>query len=311
MRDVMKCDDCLNLLEAHIDGEAGERDTEQVRAHLIKCESCTRELEALTAESELYQRYDRDLQISPAVWNGIAARIAVENPEGGEKTKSSLSEWFAGVFAIPRFGFAMPAVALAALALVIGLAYWRTRPQAPKPEVAVTKDTLPEPTKVVGPEQSSVAPPVMPTERNKQPDQLIAARTKRPEIKKRRGDNQTDDVLFTDAVSNDVEDRDTANHLEQAQNLLLSIRNIKFSDDDQEVDVSYEKAESRRLLNENVVLRRDAEMAGKFPAKSVLGSLEPFLIDIANLPEKATPNDVRQIKDRVQKTEIVAELRGY
>jgi len=42
-----------------------------------------------------------------------------------------------------------------------------------------------------------------------------------------------------------------------------------------------------------------------------LGSLEPFLIDIANLPEKATPNDVRQIKDRVQKTEIVAELRGY
>ena len=35
MRDVMKCDDCLNLLEVYIDAEAGERDTEQVRAHLI------------------------------------------------------------------------------------------------------------------------------------------------------------------------------------------------------------------------------------------------------------------------------------
>jgi len=119
------------------------------------------------------------------------------------------------------------------------------------------------------------------------------------------------DVLFTDAAYSDTEDRDTASHLEQAQNLLLSIRSIQLSDDEEEIDVSYEKAESRRLLNENVVLRRDAEMTGKFPAKSVLGSLEPFLIDIANLPDKAPPRELRQIKDRVQKTEIVAELRGY
>jgi flagellar biosynthesis/type III secretory pathway ATPase len=117
--------------------------------------------------------------------------------------------------------------------------------------------------------------------------------------------------LFTDAGYSDSEDKDTATHLEQAENLLISVRSIQLSDDDQEVDVSYEKAESRRLLNENIVLRRDAEMAGKFPAKSVLGSLEPFLIDIANLPDKAPAKDLRQIRDRVQKTEIVAELRGY
>ena len=114
-----------------------------------------------------------------------------------------------------------------------------------------------------------------------------------------------------ESALNDIEDRDTASHLEQAQNLLLSFRGIKFTDDDAEVDVSYEKSESRRLLNENVVLRRDAELTGKFPTKSVLGSLEPFLIDIANLPDKATARDVQQIKDRVQRTEIVAELRSY
>ena len=305
----MKCDDCLNFLEAYIDGEAGERDTEQVRAHLIKCESCTRELEALTAESELYQRYDRDLQASPAVWNGIAARIAVQNHEAGAKPKSSLGGWFAGLLAIPRFGFVMPAVALVAIALVVGVAYWRTRqPVAPPDKTAKSNNvTSPTPTNV-RPEQPE-PPPIVATGGDKQSDQLIAAKPKRPEIiKKRREDN---DVLFTDAAYTDIEDRDTTTHLQQAQDLLVSIRNIQFSDDDQEIDVSYEKAESRRLLNENVVLRRDAEMAGKFPAKSVLGSLEPFLIDIANLPEKATPNDVRQITDRVQKTEIVAELRGY
>ena len=46
-------------------------------------------------------------------------------------------------------------------------------------------------------------------------------------------------------------------------------------------------------------------------SNAVLGSLEPFLIDIANLPDKAPPSEVRQIKDRVQRTEIVAELRSY
>ena len=306
----MKCDDCLNLLEVYLDGEAGERDTEQVRGHLMKCESCAGELEALTAESELYERYDRDLQISPAVWNGIAARISTQNREAAAKPKSGLSEWLAGLFAIPRFGFAMPAVAVVAIALVIGVAYWRTRPQAPKPEIAKVNNGTPPAPVTVGPDQPSKTSPITPTQGDKHSDQLIATAIKRPRNKVRRGDNQSD-VLFTDAAYANVEDRDTATHLQQAQDLLVSIRNIQFSDDDQEIDVSYEKAESRRLLNENVVLRRDAEMAGKFPAKSMLGSLEPFLIDIANLPEKATPNDVRQIKDRVQKTEIVAELRGY
>jgi hypothetical protein len=291
----------------YIDGEAGERNSDQVREHLMKCESCTGEFEALTAESELYQRYDRDLQISPAIWNGIAARLA-ENQEPVAKPKSSLSEWFAGLFAIPSLRFAMPAVALVAIALVLGIAYWRTRqPVAPPDKVAKSNNvTPPAPISIT---KGTDSLPTTPTEGTKHPDRLIAPAIKRPEIARKHSEDGG--VLFTDAAYTDVEDRDTATHLQQAQDLLVSIRNIQVSDDDQEVDVSYEKAESRRLLNENVVLRRDAEMAGKFPAKSVLGSLEPFLIDIANLPEKATPSDVRQIKDRLQKTEIVAELRGY
>jgi hypothetical protein len=139
----------------------------------------------------------------------------------------------------------------------------------------------------------------------------LVARSAKPQDLKPQRAEKPGDVLFTDAGYSDAEDKDTASHLEQAEKLLISVRSIQLSDDDQEVDVSYEKAESRRLLNDNIVLRRDAEMAGKFPAKSVLGSLEPFLIDIANLPDKAPAKDLRQIRDRVQKTEIVAELRGY
>jgi hypothetical protein len=115
-------------------------------------------------------------------------------------------------------------------------------------------------------------------------------------------------VLSADLGALDLDDEDTAKHIEQTENLLRSIRNVSVSDSDDEVDVSYDKALSRRLLIENVVLRREAEMKAKFPTKTLLADLEPLLIDIANLPDRAKPEDVRAIKERVQKTEIVAAL---
>ncbi|HEY2961540.1 MAG TPA: hypothetical protein VGJ37_03955 [Pyrinomonadaceae bacterium] len=117
-------------------------------------------------------------------------------------------------------------------------------------------------------------------------------------------------VLSAD-LGMDLDDQETAKHIEQTENLLRSIRNVIVPDSDDEVDVSYDKALSRRLLIENVVLRRDAEMKAKFPTKTLLADLEPLLIDIANLPDRAKPEDVRAIKERVQKTEIVAALVDY
>jgi anti-sigma factor RsiW len=316
----MKCDDCLNLLETYLDGEAGERETEAVRSHLMTCAACEQKYEALTAETEFYARYDRGIQVSPAVWNGVAARIAAEDRQIERESKSSFAGWLSGLFAMPALRFAMPAVALIAIAIVIGLAYWQTRPQQSPAKLIASSNTAPvspakieqAPVRANEDKQNAVArgdqnqkvlesAPVVPV-------RYIDRRTK---PNRGRATDQSDVLPNSDPANTDLEDRDTANHLTQAENLLLSLRSIKYSETDEEVDVSYEKAESRRLLSENVVLRRDAEMAGKFPAKSMLGSLEPFLIDIANLPDKAKPSEVRQITDRVQRTEIVAELRGY
>jgi hypothetical protein len=117
-------------------------------------------------------------------------------------------------------------------------------------------------------------------------------------------------VLSTD-VGFDLDEQETAKHIEQTENLLRSIRNLPVTDSEDEIDVSYDKALSRRLLIANVVLRRDAEMKAKFPTKTLLADLEPLLIDIANLPDRAKPEDLRAIKERVRKTEIVAALVDY
>src|SRR5258708_8299818 len=116
---VMKCDDCFNLLEEYLDGEAIERDAAQVSAHLITCAACGHEFEALTAEREVYAHYDRELTVSPAMWSAIAARTTESRPVDSG-SRFSLSGWLAGLLATPRYAFG-GAAAVVIFALLIGI----------------------------------------------------------------------------------------------------------------------------------------------------------------------------------------------
>ena len=268
----MKCEETLNLLEEYLDGELHAEDQTQVSEHLITCASCARESAALAAEQELFARYDREIEVSPAVWAGIEERII-------PVAESSYAWW-------------MKIAAVVILSIGLGSVYMLNQHQVtPATPAEQTQQTfarfdLPKPPKEtqIKPHRKRITPaPVR--------------------------DNPG--VLSSDLATLDIDDQDTAKHLEQTQNLLRSIRNVTVSDGDEEIDVTYDKALSQRLLNENVVLRRDAEMKAKFPTKTLLADLEPLLIDIANLPDHARPEEVRAIKERVDKTEIVAALIDY
>jgi hypothetical protein len=316
----MKCDDCLNLLAEYIDGEATERDAEQVGAHLITCAGCTSEFEALTAEQEIFARYDRELNISPSMWHEIAARTAPVSRQVDASARPGLGEWFAGLFAASRFGYAFAgALAVAFIAVVFGLMYLSIHQQPSQGPVAINGRQNNTPVTPSGSDATIAPGPVT----SGSPGEGIAPPRNEGMVASRRTPKHTgglkkmDDsgVLFADVAYSDLEERDTAEHIRQAENLLRSIRNLQASDDDSqgdsEIDVSYEKVMSRRLLSQNAVLLQDAEAAGKFPTKELLKDLEPFLTDIANLPDKTTANQLRVIKDRVQKTEIVAALVSY
>lgn len=242
----MKYEDNLNLLEEYLDGD-------------------------LSAEQQLFARYDREIEISPAVWKGIEERIIPVN-------RTSNGGWMK---------------IAAALILSIGLVsvYLFTS----------QKETVTNTAEPVEEQFARFTPP-------KPVKETRIARTPKP-LKPIKPDNPG--VLSSDIAYLDIDDQDTVNHFEQTQNLLRSIRNVSFSNGDEEIDVTYDKALSQRLLNENVVLRRDAEMKAKFPTKTLLADLEPLLIDIANLPDHARPEEVQAIKERVNKTEIVAALIEY
>jgi len=241
----MKFKDNLELLEEYLDGD-------------------------VSAEEELFARYDREIEVSPAVWAGIEERIV--------PVTESWNGWW------------MKIAAVVVLSIGLGSVYFLV----PK------KQTI---TKTPKPSEQQFARFDLP----KRPEQTRITRSKKPTTPK----HDNPGVVSSDLAYLDLDDQDTVNHLEQTQNLLRSIRNVTVSDGEEEIDVTYDKALSQRLLNENVVLRRDAEMRAKFPTKTLLADLEPLLIDIANLPDHARPEEVRAIKERVDKTEIVAALIEY
>jgi hypothetical protein len=288
----MKCEVCLELLEEYLDGELAATDHAHVGEHLIECADCSASFATLTAEQNLFARYDRDIDVPPFLWTRVAAHTVAEN--NAPKLKA-----LAALFTRPLASV----IAGLLLAAALGIVYLISRQPESKPVVADANK--PAPSK---PKNNEPKPPAG------SKSEIVASQTKpRPRVKPTTNHAPADqsDVLSSDLAYFDFDEQDTARHIEQTQNLLRSIRNVPTADSDEEIDVTYDKALSRRLLNENVVLRRDAEMKAKFPTKTLLADLEPFLIDIANLPDHARAEDVRVIKERVQKTEIVAALLDY
>ena len=62
-------------------------------------------------------------------------------------------------------------------------------------------------------------------------------------------------------------------------------------------------------MNRNILLRREADAAGDVQVATLLESLEPILLDIANLRDKPRNDEVRTIKDRVERQSLVALLQ--
>ena len=101
----------------------------------------------------------------------------------------------------------------------------------------------------------------------------------------------------------------TARHVEQAALLLRSFRNARTDEQDAASDLAYERRRAQQLLYANIVLRREAATAGNVQVATLLDSLEPILLDIANLPERPQAEDVRAIRERVERKNLVALLQ--
>ena len=101
----------------------------------------------------------------------------------------------------------------------------------------------------------------------------------------------------------------TARHLEQSELLLRAFRNVRPAKGGQTPDVQYEKERAQKLLYQNMLVRREADAKGDVQVSDLLDSLEPILLDIANLRSKPRNEDVVAIKERVERKSLVPLLQ--
>lgn len=183
--------------------------------------------------------------------------------------------------------------------------------ESPEPRVASTParpDVVAGGVKPVMGKRSGLVPKKM---RRGSPDDAMAITRREPGPSPAEGvyDGTDKERVMTGSIA--LLEVEAARHFEKAQVLLRSFRNAPVVGDGSAIDLSYEREQSRNLLYKNIVLRRGVEARGAYPMEDVLSSLEPILIDIANLPEKPSADEVNSIKQRMQRKEIVATLQVY
>lgn len=364
----MRCVDCLPLVEEYFDGEVEQRVAEQMSAHLSSCADCSAALDALSFEQEVYARYDRGLEVTPALWARISAEIAREPlPRGRIEERPFLSRVRAGVAALSTLA-ARPALASSFALLLVGItagALWlaQVRRELPRAVAVNTPRTVGAPetatrSENVGDKNQKASPSTTPVEvvSSAAPRETAHASPRGKTTTHAKGDGSMSDEDFNNLVSAsyappqdtglvnikydehesrpedsrpyaadggegvavvnasaqvlDPEQKEVARHVEQAQMLLRSIKNARAEGGDT-FNVAYEKRLSRKLLGDNVTLQLDAETRGDKETKQVLDRIEPYLLDIANMNDNASREEVRSIRERIDRKEIIAELQVY
>ena len=272
-----------------IDGELSPAEAREVERHLLTCAHC---LEArgdfLNLRSQIASF---EPPLSPAVQNRALAKILSTGRQAEPRSATF------------GFGWRWTAIAFASLVIVAVSVFLFTSQQ--REQVAVNKAapaSSPTPAPTVEPAKPESNDKGSNTPRRQQPTRKPAP--VRPEPKP--GEQFA-------AIPEPVRPADaqtmTAIHFEKAETLLRAFRNVRLDEPDSANEVSYERKRAQQLVYQNMMLRREADAAGDVQVASLLESLEPILLDIANLPDKPDNDTVRVIRDRVERKNIVALLQ--
>jgi len=95
-------------------------------------------------------------------------------------------------------------------------------------------------------------------------------------------------------------------HLERSQTVLLELVNAQPG---QSLDVASERERAGDLVAENRLYRQTAARTGDTRVASVLDELEPVLMEIAHGPDRLTPEEVENLRQRIEGDGILFKVR--
>jgi len=95
-------------------------------------------------------------------------------------------------------------------------------------------------------------------------------------------------------------------HLERSQTVLLELVNAQPG---QPLDVASERRRAGDLVAENRLYRQTAARTGDTRVASLLDDLEPVLLEIAHGPDRLTPEEVENLRQRIEGDGILFKVR--
>ena len=283
-----------------IDGELAPAEAREVERHLLNCSECEQlRTDFLNLRSQIAS-FETSLQ--PAVQNRALKKILSRERR---------------VPALP-WAFGTQAIAFATLLIVgaiVGLIVYQSK-RAPQSEQTAVVQT-PSPTPSASAEKNKQPAPEAspePAKGTKQPNKNDKdtqsprrAPVKRPIVREPKPGEQF--AAMPERMRSADAETMTAMHFEKSETLLRAFRNVRLNEPGTAAEVGYERKRAQQLVYQNMMLRREADAAGDVQISSLLESLEPILIDIANLPDKPDADAVRVIRARVERKNIVGLLQ--
>ena len=277
-----------------IDGELPAAEAREVERHLFTCSQCEEaRADFLSLRSQISSF---EASLPAEVQNRALAKILAQRGASGARVTWN---W--------NWGYAAVALAsIAIVALIIGFAFNQTPPEIASqinPVSASSPEAKPSPT--AEPQQKPESPQQQPTPK---PRRAAPVREPKPGeqfavVPKDVQPPAPERTRPADAQTM------TALHFEKAETLLRAFRNVQLEEPGAAAEVRYERTRAKQLVYQNMLLRREADASGDVQVASLLDSLEPILLDIANLPDKPDNDKVRVIRERVQRKNIVALLQ--
>jgi hypothetical protein len=93
-----------------------------------------------------------------------------------------------------------------------------------------------------------------------------------------------------------------ADHLDRAERLLTEISNAS---DDEPVD----RARAQDLVDEGQLMRQSLAREGDSSTLAFLDDVERFMLEVANAPDQADPEQLRQLRERIASDSLLFKVR--
>ena len=281
-----------------IDGELSTTEAREVERHLLDCSECQEvRTDFLNLRSQIA---GFETSLHPAVQNRALKKI-LSTP------RRAAARGFTWSFGVPAFAFGTLVIVAAITGLLM---YKSSNTKTTEQKQLAFQTPTPGPAASAEPKQE----PEPSSSPNKGSEQTTPRRTPSPAPKRIvREPKPGEQFAAIPSVPDPVRSADaqtmTALHFEKSETLLVAFRNVRLNEPGTAAAVAYERKRAQQLVYQNMMLRREADTAGDVQISSLLESLEPILIDIANLPDKPDTDAVRTIRQRVERKNIVPLLR--